>query len=473
VAIVLEIPEDCKQFAQAVKEMVAVVGRARAGATGGKRLDYEAVELALQEGAAAIERGGHSVVLAALDIYQPAIEVAGERHSRVGRYAATYYSLAGPVVVERSLYRRDGERNGKTVDAISLRVGVVGDGWLPRTARAMAHQVQSGTSREAEKNLREAGRLPYSRTSFEEVTHLVGELYVRRHVDIEDALIAEQAVPAEVRSLSVSLDRGSLPMEEPRKRPQGRPRKGAPKRPVSRVYRMAYAGTVTLCDKDGNAVQTIRYGAMPAGDPVQLCAGMAGDVVALLSKRPSLEVMLLCDGAPEMWNLLENALPEQDIGKTPYQLVDLWHLVEKLGRAASLLAEPGTTSQLVEKWKLALLNHEQAAGAILDELVSSGKEWVRVGDDQPVHDAITYLQNHAKRMDYATARRQGLPIGSGNVEATCKSLFEVRMKRPGSRWKEATGEHLVHLRALALSDRWPAAMQLTLAPLRCSVRAAA
>jgi hypothetical protein len=47
------------------------------------------------------------------------------------------------------------------------------------------------------------------------------------------------------------------------------------------------------------------------------------------------------------------------------------------------------------------------------------------------------------------------------------------MKRPGSRWKEATGEHLLHLRALALSDRWPAAMQLTLAPLRRSVRAAA
>ena len=67
----------------------------------------------------------------------------------------------------------------------------------------------------------------------------------------------------------------------------------------------------------------------------------------------------------------------------------------------------------------------------------------------------------------------GSPSGAGNTEATCKTLFTARMKRSGARWKEATAADVINLRALALSDRWEPALQLTLAPLRKAVRQAA
>lgn len=76
-------------------------------------------------------------------------------------------------------------------------------------------------------------------------------------------------------------------------------------------------------------------------------------------------------------------------------------------------------------------------------------------------------------MNYAAMRAAGLPIGSGNTEATCKTLVEVRAKRAGSRWNVETARHIIQLRALATSDRWGAAMDLTLRPLRKAVRAAA
>jgi len=342
------------------------------------------------------------------------------------------------------------------------------NGWLPGAARAMAYLLQQGTSREAEQTARQLGRLPHSRSSFERVGHEVGRLYLPRHQEIEEALIESMDIPREARSVSVSLDRVSLPMAEPRPRSARKPAKGAPRNPISRVYRMAYCGTVTLHDGEGEALCTIRYGTMPRGDAPTLCMGLASDVLALLAAKPKLSVSLLCDGAAEMWNLLDAEFRGPDFGKVTH-LIDFWHALEKLSAAAKVMHRDDAAAVVQRCW-LRLLNSSGAAKQIPRELSASGKENVLVGDQRPVHEAITYVENNGHRMDYATARKQGLPIGSGNVEATCKSLVAQRMKRPGARWKNDTGEHIIHLRALALSDRWENATDALLRQRHVKVR---
>ena len=272
---VIEIPEELRELGDAFEAVLANIQGTVARTGGGKAVDYEEVETAVSADAGRVERAAHRAILESLDIDVPAVIIGGERYNRVERCSAPYHTLAGSVSIERSLYRRSGARGGqpegKAVDPVSLRAGVVGDGWLPRTARAMAHEVQKGTSREAEASALEKDRLPYSRASFERVAHMVGALAVANRQDIEDALIDAYEVPKEGRSISVSLDRVSVPMEEPRKRPVGRPRKDAPKNPVARNYRMAYCGTVTLHDEESAALHTIRYGCMPKGDIDGLC----------------------------------------------------------------------------------------------------------------------------------------------------------------------------------------------------------
>ncbi|MBN4050203.1 hypothetical protein JYT28_00445 [Desulfobulbus sp. AH-315-M07] len=188
---------------------------------------------------------------------------------------------------------------------------------------------------------------------------------------------------------------------------------------------------------------------------------LASDVVAWRKQRADLAVMKLCDGAAEMWGLLDTEFDEETFGST-HSLIDFWHLMEKLSAAAKVIHGDDDAPAAMKRWKLRLLNCNAAATEILDELNASGKEDSRVGNDYPVHDAITYLDNNGHRMRYASARRRGLPIGSGNVEATCKTLVSQRMKRAGSRWKTETGDHVLHLRALSLSDRWNEAMNITL-----------
>jgi hypothetical protein len=153
---------------------------------------------------------------------------------------------------------------------------------------------------------------------------------------------------------------------------------------------------------------------MPEGDLTGLRNRLVADVATLVSKRRPLTIQLVCDGAPEMWGLLEEGFTPEKFPKTPLnELVDLHHLMEKLVPAAQLLDGPAAPQKVVA-WKLALLNRHQAAASILTELTLSGKQEVRVGQDQPVHEAITYLTHHsqdADRMNYCP--RQALGVAPG------------------------------------------------------------
>lgn len=469
--ILISIPDNCKSLVEPIEQLVASVTRTQRRADGGRAVAYAPVERELGERAAALERAAHQTILAALDVDAPLVRIEGRPYTRVHRAEGRYYTLAGDVVVERSLYRA--ERNGPVIDAISLRAGVVAEGWLPETAAAMGHLLQQGTSREAEVTGQRLGRLAYSHASFERVGHAVGQRYAAKKTEIDDALIVALAIPSEARSVSFGMDRVAVPFEEPRARPVGRPRKHAPKRPVQRVFRMAYCTTITFHDAIGEALHTIRQGAVPSVEPGALCDRLLADATAILQQRPDLRVVRLCDGAPEMRDLLRDAIDETTLGTTVDDLLDFWHVLEKLAPAAQVLYGETRGSAVLATWRLKLLNRRAAVDDILATLTAAGKRTLRVGTTRPVHDAITYLANHREMMDYPSARRRGLPIGSGNTEATCKTLFTVRMKRSGARWKETTAADVINLRALALSDRWEPALQLTLAPLRKAVRPAA
>ncbi len=459
---VIEIPVELKP---AIETLVSATVNAAAQATRSRTVDCVQLESEIQRAAAECERMALQHIVQAADIDAPRIRVGARELVAVYRGEVEYHSAAGPLRVERTLYRE--YRNGPTWDPVALRFGMVANTWLPGAAVQMAALLATGTSREAKTLAADLGRLPYSRSSFERVGHVVAGHYVERHADIEELLIADYEPPPTTAGLAVSLDRVSVPMEEPRDRPRGRPRKGAAKRPVARNFRMAYVGSVTLLDEDGESLHKICYGRMPQGDPVALVEGMASDVMTLLRRRPELAVTVVADGAPELWGLLDAQFNAQNLGVVPHRLIDLYHLLEKLGAAAVALHGEREAKPQCKRWCTRLKNSDTAAYRILDEL--------RREDDgsNAVHQAITYIENNHDRMNYALAKTEGRPIGSGAVESTCKSLVTLRLKRPGARWHEQTGEEIVQLRALRLSDRWPEAMALTLRPLRRAVSRAA
>ncbi|MBL9040522.1 MAG: hypothetical protein JNM83_02915 [Myxococcales bacterium] len=197
--------------------------------------------------------------------------------------------------------------------------------------------------------------------------------YGQKREEVERILIEELEITDGTPSISVSLDRVSVPMEElrqepqrsPEKEPERSPKRKVLKRSVQRVFRMAYAATVTVHDAMGKSLCTLRYGRRPQGDIDGLCTALADDAQTLLRRCPSLLLVLLCDGSKELWNRLGAECTESSLGHPVHRLVDLWHLLEKLGSAAKVFhGDEGSSAQLAS-WRLCLLNEKDAVEQIL------------------------------------------------------------------------------------------------------------
>ena len=67
---------------------------------------------------------------------------------------------------------------------------------------------------------------------------------------------------------------------------------------------------------------------------------------------------------------------------------------------------------------------------------------------------IAYLIKRKERMQYAEFRAQGLFVGSGVVEAGCKTVIGLRLKQSGMEWSVRGANAIISLRSLFLSGRF-------------------
>ena len=69
---------------------------------------------------------------------------------------------------------------------------------------------------------------------------------------------------------------------------------------------------------------------------------------------------------------------------------------------------------------------------------------------------IKYLQNRKRDalLSYKQLLDENLPVGSGVVEAACKTLASERLKRSGMSWGHEGVQAILTLRSLIQSNRW-------------------
>jgi hypothetical protein len=150
------------------------------------------------------------------------------------------------------------------------------------------------------------------------------------------------------------------------------------------------------------------------------------------------------DGATWIWNMAFQCFAQRT------EILDWWHAAQRLWDIA--LARLST--QEAALWVQA--RQAEMARSQLRQLFHHVRLLFPRSQPLPkvVREAVVYLFHNRKRMDYATFRQAGFPIGSGTIESACKTVVQARMKLAGMRWSRAGATAMLTLRTLSLSDRW-------------------
>src|SRR5450432_3022091 len=100
-------------------------------------------------------------------------------------------------------------------------------------------------------------------------------------------------------------------------------------------------------------------------------------------------------------------------------------------------------------------------------LTAWGRSFERSNTSQTKHprkEVVTrelgYFRKHKKRMNYAELKAQGFMIGSGVVEAACKTLVTQRLKQSGMRWSVHGAQAILTPRGWDQSERFDKAWAL-------------
>jgi hypothetical protein len=443
-----------------MEELVEVLRRAMGSVRGFGRREVAAIQLTNEAVRRQLERDLQELE----DGFDEELLVDGTPYRRHLEGEGRYHSLCGPLQVPRYTYREVGVRNGPTVVPLELAAGIV-ELATPALGYSIALGYGESDMRRHEETLRAAGRVPPSRTTMETIAGRIGSAAQQRAPAIERSLRRSERVPAEARGAAIGLDRTAVPMEEPR--PEGQPPNSTRKTrtkprvrqapaPVDVNWRMAYVGTFTLVDSDGDAVVVRRYTGTPGEDPRQLVKHIMADLRHALRQDPALRVGVIQDAAPELWNLVREALAIEPLVSRWDEGIDIYHLYEHLARALTLVErKKAHRKATMANWKEMLRERDCAIDVIEIELLHAYYSLRPGPTAAKLWEELVYIRNNKDRMRYATLQRRGLPVGSGVTEGACKSVIARRAKGSGQRWHEDGLGAALTLRAIHRSDRLP------------------
>jgi hypothetical protein len=363
------------------------------------------------------------------------VDVNGVIWRSAGAFEKTYLSTRGPIRIRRKLFRC--KRNGPTRCFFEERRGVVEGGYMADLAHAMLMTIADVPAEAAKRILESATGHPLATATMKRTATAVGNALRDEEERFLKLVVDKMPIASTAVTVVISLDGVSYRLRE-----EG--------------YKQACVATISLLDDLGERLSVVRLAEIPEAGKQSIVDRIEREVCSILRRQPKLDVVVVIDGAADLRTHMLERFP------FARHITDFFHVVEHI--AAGLREVPfdcEATRTAQRKSFCHRLKHEDGAAAeIIDWLCDSG--WVhptmstRALEVANAH--ANYVEHQLPYLNYVDALKHGMDIGSGVVEAACKTLVTQRLKVSGATWSRRGSRAILQLRAALQSDRFSDAL---------------
>ena len=363
-------------------------------------------------------------------------------HKHAGKRVRT---VVGEVIVKRKVFRCNSCGDWKV--PLDEELDVVKTGFSPGLRRLMSKVGSEVCFDKSRDFLFELAGVRLTDKDVERESESVGaDVGFREDEKVKPALEGQndEDTHEPVETLYLTLDGSGVPVL--RRETEGRRGKAADGVARSREVKLGAVFTQTSVDDKGRAIRdpasTSYVGRIEGVDAF-------GERLYAEGVRRGLNrarlIVVIGDGALWIWNLADLHFP------WAVQIVDFYHAAEHLAILARTLYPQDEIKRKSFYKRMRKKLKKGKVDAIVSELRSMK---YRGKKKEEVKKTADYFEKNKERMRYDKFRRQGLFIGSGVVEAGCKSVIGKRLKQSGMHWSVRGANSIIALRCCLESGRF-------------------
>jgi hypothetical protein len=413
------------------------------------RLDLEAIEMAVRS---AMHRAGAAALSELLQFPAPAADqrtlpcsCGRQAHYRELR-SKPVLTAVGQAEVSRPYYLCSHCHAGQFPADIEL--DIENTEFSPGVRRMQAVVGQQAPFDQGRQQMKLLADLEVTTKAVERTAEAIGEDIARREQQqIQRAVQLDlpMVVGEPVTILYVEMDGTGVPVV--RKETEGRAGKKKGEPAHTREAKLGCVFTQTKWDEEG----------YPIRDPNSTTYTGAIETAEEFGKRLYLEAwnrgwsraekkVVIGDGAEWIWNIAQQHFPGA------IQIVDLFHARQHVSELAHKLHPRDKVER--EQWITVEQDHLDEGR--IEDLVCSLRS-IRVSDPDLAEEILTqaeYFEKNAERMRYPKFREQHLFVGSGVIEAGCKTVIGSRLKQSGMFWTVRGANAILALRCCQMNGEF-------------------